>query len=49
MESDAALDELIERHGDWANLIAVVYVYRDEFDRAFEWLHKAVALRDASL
>ena len=48
-ESDAALDELIEEHGDWANLIAVVYVYRGENDRAFEWLHKAVAIRDASL
>ena len=33
----------------WATLIASVFVYRDEFDSAFEWLGKAVANREGDL
>ena len=49
-ESDAALAELIEKHSsDWAFLIAVVYTYRGQNDRAFVWLEKAAANRDYTL
>jgi len=45
--SDAALAELIDRYGkEWAYNIASVMAYRNEADRAFEWLHKAVEYRD---
>lgn len=49
-EADAALAELIREQGQsWAYNIAYVHVYRGEADRAFEWLEKAVAYRDAGL
>jgi len=49
-ESDSALEELIERHErDSAYNIAYVYAYRNEADRAFEWLHKAVDYSDPGL
>jgi adenylate cyclase len=48
--SDAALAELIEKHEhDAAYNIAHVLAYRNEADRAFEWLNKAAAYRDPSL
>jgi serine/threonine protein kinase/tetratricopeptide (TPR) repeat protein len=46
-ESDAALAELIEKdEKDCAYNIAYVLAFRGEADRAFEWLHKAVAYDD---
>ena len=48
--SDAALNELIENHSrGWAYNIAYVLAYRNESDRAFEWLGKAVEYGDAGL
>jgi TolB-like protein/Flp pilus assembly protein TadD len=49
-ESDAALDELIEKYEkDAACDIAYVLAYRNEADRAFEWLDKAVEYNDPGL
>jgi TolB-like protein len=48
--SDAALAELIEKYGqDWPHTIAFVLAYRNEADRAFEWLDKAVENGDGGL
>ena len=45
-ESDAALDELIEKYEKtMAFNIAYVLAFRGEADRAFEWLDKAVSTR----
>ena len=46
--SDAALDELIEKHRHWGVLIAMSFAYGGQFDRAFEWLSKAATQRDSS-
>jgi tetratricopeptide (TPR) repeat protein len=49
-QSDATLAELIQKDGKrWAYNIAYVLAWRGENDRAFEWLDKAVAYRDAGL
>jgi len=49
-ESDAALAELIEKHGQAkAYRIALVLAFRGEADRAFEWLDKAVEHNDLGL
>ncbi len=49
-ESDAALAEVIDKHAqEGAYNIASVLACRDEADRAFEWLDKAVEYRDAGL
>jgi len=49
-ESDAALDELIRKYGrTMPTNIAWVLAVRDEDDRAFEWLDKAVEYRDIAL
>ena len=49
-ESDAALAELIKNSAETAAYqIAGVYGYRDEKDRAFEWLERARRQRDAGL
>ncbi|MDH3400492.1 MAG: tetratricopeptide repeat protein [Chromatiales bacterium] len=48
--SDAALAEVIEKYeAEWAFNIAYVLAYRNEADRAFEWLEKAVEYRDTGL
>ena len=48
--SDAALAELIEKHEKgWAYNIAYVLAWRNEADRAFEWLDKAVEYADPGL
>ena len=46
-ESDAALQTLASGFG-WtaAYQVAEVYAYRDEVDKAFEWLERAYAQRD---
>jgi TolB-like protein len=49
-ESDAALKELTDEHEEgWAYNIAYVLAYRNEPDRTFEWLAKAVRYRDSGL
>jgi adenylate cyclase len=49
-QSDTALAELIERYEkDSAIQIAQVLAYRNEVDRAFKWLDKAVQNNDAGL
>src|SRR3984893_7203930 len=49
-ESDAALAELIAKNGETAAYqIAEVYGYRNDKDRAFEWLERARRQRDAGL
>jgi tetratricopeptide (TPR) repeat protein len=49
-ESDAALDELINRYGTLTpSAVATVLAFRGEADRAFEWLEKAARQRDTGL
>ena len=49
-ESDAALDELIEKYEKKSPFfIASVLAYRGEADRAFEWLDKAVEYKSIAL
>jgi adenylate cyclase len=49
-QSDAALAEAIRHNGtSWPSEIARVYAFRDEKDLAFEWLHRALDLRDEDL
>ena len=49
-ESEAALQDLIENAaGDAAFQIAEVYGYRDQSDKAFEWLEQSLLIRDSGL
>ena len=49
-ESDATLTRLVEEYEKRsAYNIAYVYAFRDEADKAFEWLEKAVLFRDSGL
>jgi tetratricopeptide (TPR) repeat protein len=49
-ESDAALSELVTKyHADAAYQIAQVYAFRNQSDKAFEWLDRAYAQRDSGL
>jgi adenylate cyclase len=49
-ESDAALAELIAKTGETAAYqVAEVYGYRNDKDKAFEWLERARRQRDAGL
>jgi hypothetical protein len=49
-ESDDALTELIQKYeGGWAYQIAYACAYRNEIDRAFEWLDRAVEYGDPGL
>jgi adenylate cyclase len=49
-ESDAALAELIAKNGETAAYqVAEVYAYRNDKDKAFEWLERARQQRDAGL
>ena len=49
-DSDATLAQLIEKYQKEAPYdIACVYAYRDEADKVFEWLDRAVEYDDASL
>ena len=49
-ESDAALRELMTKyHASNAFEIAKVYAFRNQTDKAFEWLDRAYAQRDPSL
>ena len=48
--SDAALTELIDKHGSRsAYNVAYVLAFRDEADRAFIWLEKALSYNDNGL
>lgn len=45
--ADAALAEAIDKYGaQWPYKIAAVLAYRDQADRAFEWLEKAAEKKD---
>lgn len=48
-ESDAALDEAIAKYSHWASNIACEYALRNDPDRAFEWLERAITVRDSGL
>jgi tetratricopeptide (TPR) repeat protein len=49
-ESDAAMAQLIERHGNEAAYqIAEAYAWRGEVERVFEWLERAYTQRDPGL
>jgi TolB-like protein/DNA-binding winged helix-turn-helix (wHTH) protein len=49
-ESDAALSELVTKyHAGGAYQIAQVYAFRNQSDKAFEWLDRAYAQRDGGL
>ena len=49
-ESDAALIELIKRHGSDAGFqVAQAFAYRGEPDQAFKWLERAYRQRDGAL
>ena len=49
-ESRKMLRSLIDEHGDeWSAQVATVYGYIGDNDKAFEWLEKAVASRDAGV
>jgi tetratricopeptide (TPR) repeat protein len=49
-EADAALAAFITDHGEtMAFQIAEVFAYRGDADKAFEWLDRAYALRDAGM
>ena len=48
-ESDVALGRLIKEFPNWPTGVAMVYAYRDEADRAFEWLDRAYTIRDPDL
>jgi len=49
-ESDAALSELMMKyHASNAFEIATIYAFRNQTDKAFEWLDRAYAQRDPSL
>ena len=48
--SQLALAALIENHaGDAAFQIAEVYAFRNEADKAFEWLEQSVVIRDSGI
>jgi len=49
-ESHAALSELIAKyHASGAYQIALVYAFRNQSDKAFEWLDRAYSQRDGGL
>src|SRR3954471_22309818 len=49
-ESDAALATLLAKNEEWAPYnIAVVYAFRGDADKAFEWLDKAIEYQDPGL
>jgi tetratricopeptide (TPR) repeat protein len=47
--SDDALNDLIKNYPKWAYQIAYAFAYRQESDKAFEWLDQAVTIRDPGL
>ena len=48
-EADAALTELIARYERDSYAIARVYAFRNEPDKAFQWLDRAYAQRNSGL
>jgi len=49
-DSDAALARAIDRNADlWASAIAKVYAFRQEHDKAMEWLNRAYEQGDEDL
>ena len=49
-ESNLALEQLIKKYGqDWPYNIAYTLAFRNEADRAFDWLNQAVQRKDAGV
>jgi serine/threonine-protein kinase len=48
-EADRALERLLSYGDRWAVQFACVHAFRDERDKAFEWLRRAVELRDSGI
>ena len=48
--ADADMAEMVEKYGqEWPYNIAYVVAYRGQTDNAFEWLEKAIEIRDTGL
>jgi serine/threonine protein kinase/tetratricopeptide (TPR) repeat protein len=48
-EADRALERLLTYGNRWAMQVACVYAFRNERDKAFEWLRRALELRDSGI
>jgi len=48
-DSDRQLEGLIAEGEHWGFQIAMVYAFREEIEKAFEWLEKAYEIRDAGI
>jgi TolB-like protein/Tfp pilus assembly protein PilF len=49
-ESQRVMDEMIDKHGQRTPFaIAIAFVWRDQIDKAFEWLDRAYQQRDGGL
>jgi hypothetical protein len=48
-DSDRQVEALIAEGEHWGFQIAMVYAFRKEIDKAFEWLEKAYEIRDAGI
>jgi len=48
-DSDRQLEALIAEGEHWGFQIAMVYAFREEIDKAFEWLERAYEIHDAGI
>ena len=48
-DSDRQLEDLIAEGEHWGFQIAMVYAFREEIEKAFEWLERAYGIRDAGI
>jgi Tfp pilus assembly protein PilF len=49
LQSDEAMEALIQEGEQWGIQIALVHAYRGESDAAFEWLERSYTLRDSGI
>jgi tetratricopeptide (TPR) repeat protein len=47
--SNSLIDEVTDKYPDWAYNFSQMHAFRNENDRAFDWLEKAIELRDPGL
>ena len=48
-KSENTMEELLGEGDQWGFQFAIVYAYRNEPDKAFEWLERGATLRDAGI